>query len=279
MRMTMHSGRACLGLLASALISAAAFGQSDVVENGGPLSGPPPLNAPFTADALTTVMQRLPDGSRIERKMTAHYYRDAAGRVRVEQAPPAKPSADVRIIVFPDPASSGGYLLEPSSRHARILTRSIEDVAVGGGKHFAVRIGAVDFINFDRSPAAHLESIGPPLTDTVSDEALGSRQISGVETIGRRVTRVVPVGVLGNDEPIKLVDERWASPELKLLIYSRFSNSRTAAVEYLVTNIRRLEPSASLFEVPADYTLWTVIDTQNPLERFFPSENRGAQAR
>ena len=69
-----------LAVAAFTLMCGAAFGQSDVMENGGPLSGPPALNAPFTADATTTVMQRLTDGSRIERKMIAHYYRDAAGR-------------------------------------------------------------------------------------------------------------------------------------------------------------------------------------------------------
>lgn len=272
--MRTHIGGVCLGLAISGLVSAVAFGQSDSIENGGPLSGPPPLNAPFSADAATTVLQRLKDGTRVERKMTARYYRDAAGRVRVEQA-----GSDVRVTVFPDPASRSGYLLEPSSRHARYVPRSIEDVAVGGGRDFAVRIGAFDFINFDRSPAAYLESIGPRVSDAVSDEALGSRQISGVETTGRRVTSVVPVGVLGNDKPIEIADERWESPELKLLIYSRFSNSRTADIEYLVTNIRRVEPPAELFEVPADYTLWTVVDPKNPLMGFFPPEHRDAQKR
>jgi hypothetical protein len=269
----------CLRLSLSALISVVAFAQSDAVDNGGPLSGPPPLNAPFSADAITTVMQRLKDGTRIERKMTAHYYRDAAGRVRVVQTTSANRSTDSRITLFPDPAKNWGYLLEPSSRHARYVPRSLEDVAVGGGRDFAVRIGAFDFINFDRSPAAYLESIGPRMSDAVSDEVLGSRQISGVETTGRRVTSIVPVGVLGNDKPIEIVDERWESPELKLLIYSRFSNSRTADIEYLVTNIRRVEPPAELFEVPADYTLWTVVDPKNPLMGFFPPEHRDAQKR
>jgi hypothetical protein len=142
-----------------------------------------------------------------------------------------------------------------------------------------VRIGAFNFINFDRSPAAYLESIGPRVSDAVTEEALGSRQMSDVETTGRRVTSVVSVGVLGNDKPIEIVDERWESPELKLLIYSRFSNSRTADIEYLLTNIRRLEPPAELFEVPADYTLWTVVDHTNPLMGFFPPEHRDAQKR
>ena len=72
------------------------------------------------------------------------------------------------------------------------------------------------------------------------------------------MTRVVPVGVLGNAKPIEIVDERWESAELKLLIYSRFSNSQTGDVEYRLTNISRLEPPAELFEVPAGYTMVAV---------------------
>jgi len=271
--MRRHTG-VCVGV--SVLISAVAFGQSAAVENGGPLSGPPPLNAPFTADARTTMLQRLKDGTRIERTMTARYYRDAAGRVRVEQA---MSSANTRITVFPGPAEPVGYFLEPSSRRARIVGRSIEDVAVGGGKTFAVPIGPVDFINFVRSPQPFDQRDGPPVADTFSDEALGTRQISGVETIGRRVTMVVPVGVVGNDTPIEIVDERWESPELKLLIYSRFSDSRNGDVEYLLTNIRRLEPPAALFEVPADYRRWTVVSTSDPSIRLIPPQNSLAQAR
>ena len=273
--MRRHIG-VCLGLSLSALISVVAFAQSDAVENGGPLSGPPPLNAPFSADATTTVMQRLNDGARVERKMTARYFRDAAGRVRVEQA---TSNGNLRITVFPNPAMNAGYWLDASSRHARVIARSIEDVAVGGGHDFAAPLGGVRFISFDRSPAAYLESIGPPVTDTLSDEALGSRQISGVETTGRRVTKVVHVGVLGNDKPIEIADERWESPELKLLIYSRFSNSSTGDIEYLLTNIRRLEPASALFEVPADYTVRTILWTSDPLLSLVPPQHRYAQSR
>jgi hypothetical protein len=274
--MKVHIGRVCLGLVASALIATLVSAQSGVVENGGPLSGPPALNAPFSADATTTVVQRLTDGTRVQRQMTARYYRDAAGRVRVEQA---TSNATLRITVFPDPASGAGYWLDASSRHARVTGRSIEDVAVGGGITFAVPLGGVRFISFVRGPAGYLESSSPPVADTVSDEALGSRQMSGVETTGRRVTKVVPVGVLGNDKPIETVDERWESPELKLLIYSRFSDSSTGDVEYLLTNVRRLEPASALFEVPADYTVRTILSTSDPVLSLVPPQHRYAQSR
>jgi hypothetical protein len=42
-------------------------------------------NAPFSADATTTVTQTLGDGTKIEQKTTAKWYRDSTGRVRREQ--------------------------------------------------------------------------------------------------------------------------------------------------------------------------------------------------
>jgi hypothetical protein len=57
----------------------------------------------------------------------------------------------------------------------------------------------------------------------------------------------IPVGVFGNDRPFEIVDERWESPELKMLIHARSTDPRTGVVEYRLTNIRRAEPPANLF--------------------------------
>ena len=51
-----------------------------------------------------------------------------------------------------------------------------------------------------------------------------------------------------------MVDERWESAELQLLVYSWHSDSRST-IEYRLSNIRRTEPPAHLFEVPTDYTV------------------------
>src|SRR5262245_30254048 len=42
-------------------------------------------NAPFSADATTTVTQTLGDGTKIEQRTTGKLYRDSTGRVRREQ--------------------------------------------------------------------------------------------------------------------------------------------------------------------------------------------------
>jgi hypothetical protein len=65
----------------------------------------------------------------------------------------------------------------------------------------------------------------------------------------------VPMGQLRNDRPYELIDERWESSELKLLIAATISDSRMGDVEYRLTSIRRGEPPAHLFVVPSDYTI------------------------
>ncbi len=55
---------ACFSVVA--LAAAVAFERGDAT--GGPLTGRPVLNAPFSADATTTVRQPLPDGTTVERR-------------------------------------------------------------------------------------------------------------------------------------------------------------------------------------------------------------------
>ena len=76
-----------------------------------------------------------------------------------------------------------------------------------------------------------------------------------MKATGRKTTSAIPIGQIGNERPIEITDERWESPELKVLVYSRFSDPRTGVVEFKLTNINRAEPPQDLFAVPADYTI------------------------
>jgi hypothetical protein len=211
--------------------------------------------APFSADASTTLRQALPDGTEITRRAAARYYRDGSGRVRVEQklsgieALNPAASGQVRITVHPDPSQWKVYTLDPATRTARMGPRFAADAAVGGGYTFAVPLGGVRFMDFKRAAEA------PPRNSEGVEEPLGNRQIEGVDTVGRRVRTTIPAGEFGNDRPIEILDERWESPQLKILVYSRTSDPRFGVVEYRVTNIRRTEPNADLFEVPHDYAI------------------------
>lgn len=124
--------------IACLLVGVSEHGLTQTPEPMGSPLGPPVSNAPFSAEATTTIQLVLADGTRLQRTGKARYFRDRIGRVRVEQ------------------------------------------------------------------------------------------------TI--------------------IVDERWESTALQILIHGRHSNPLTGLVEYQLSNISRTEPPADRFRLPQDYT-------------------------
>ena len=238
-------------------------------EIGGPLTGSVVLNAPFSADATTSVRLTFRDGTKLDQSTTARYYRDTIGRVRVELPTDGigaanTPERHFRTIVAPALGIAPVWTLDPVRRTAHILPRPYLAMVTGGANEFAVPIGD-GFITFRRARDLLTPNrIGDPYSYNVEQtESLGSRRIAGVDTMGSRVTMTIPAGYWQNDKPIELVDERWESPELKLLIAAHFRDSRTGDVEYRLSNIRRVEPSSDLLGMPADYTANHTSETRN----------------
>lgn len=202
----------------------------------------PVRNAPYTAEIVTDVVQELPDGNRIERSTTSSVARDSAGRVRREQAlaaiGPVLPNGDVRMITISDPVAGVHYSLDPARKTAMRSRPPSPGVRR--------RDGPADAVAFHR----RVEGPAPP---DVRTEALGSREIEGVRAEGTRTVFTLPEGAIGNVRPIEVVAERWYSPDLKVVVYSRRSDPRFGETVYRLTNIVRAEPDPALFQVPADY--------------------------
>jgi hypothetical protein len=225
-----------------------------------PLTGPDVTNAPYAGDSVTLVTQTLGDGTRIEQRTEARFYRDSAGRIRREQTilglGALNPGTDGQTVVTvdPTPGDSFAYTLDPINRTARRVSRA------GGSGGFATTvslsavggIGAGGNVDLQREleRASNLTRQG-----VGKQESLGTRQMEGVKVVGRKTTNIIPAGQIGNDRAIEITDERWESPELKILIYSRFSDPRTGVVEFRLTNINRAEPQADLFTIPSEYTV------------------------
>ena len=72
-----------------------------------PFTGPVVTKAPYSGDAVTTVTQILFDGTRIEEKTEARFYRDSAGRIRREQTilglPGLSPATPAQTVITIDP--------------------------------------------------------------------------------------------------------------------------------------------------------------------------------
>ncbi|MGB8474054.1 MAG: hypothetical protein WCE61_08230, partial [Candidatus Acidiferrum sp.] len=88
-------------------------------------------------------------------------------------------------------------------------------------------------------------------------ESLGTQTIDGVVAEGTRLTHIIPAGQIGNDKPLQVVSERWYSPDLQIVLKSTRTDPRFGTTTYTVTSIQRTEPAATLFTVPADYTVQT----------------------
>ena len=233
--------------------------------------------APFSGEGITTVSQTLGDGTRIERRVTAKVYRDSEGRIRREQTvlglDALKPAAEGQpIVTITDPVAGLTYLLDPNAHTAR---RSRAGVRRWGDAADLEKLRAAAGQPVERLHSGEPAPPPPPPPPPPGErggvgrrrdipnwpEPLGTRQIEGVTVNGTRRTETIPVGRIGNDRPIVITDERWDSPDLKVLVSSQHHDPRTGDVEYRLTNISRAEPPPHLFAVPADYE---VVDAPPP---------------
>jgi hypothetical protein len=245
---------ASVGCVATGATAASAQTRTlDFLRGDAASAGPVVRDAPYAGDGVTTVKATLFDGTRIERTVTAKFYRDSAGRVRREQTvmglaelDPARDTAQIVTIV--DPAAGVVWTLNTESRTAHRLLFRTRSMAAPPPPPPPPPAG----VGMAGPGAPPPPPAAPPKP---VEEAIGTREIEGLRATGVKSTLTIPAGQIGNDRPIVVTEERWQSPELGVLLYSRRRDPRTSDVEYRLTNITRTEPSADLFTVPSDYTV------------------------
>ena len=228
------------------------------------LGGETVTGAPYSAEAVTTVVQTLADGNRISRESKAAVYRDAAGRMRREQgltvigAMVGGPE-DRQQVQITDPQAGITYVLDMGTRTAHklavpkiALAHTFGPTAAAGPGTFDLPlppppVGGQGAVFFRRGVFTNSK---PPAI-----EHLGKQIVEGVEAEGTRSTTTIPAGQIGNDLPLNIVSERWFSPELKVLVLSRQTDPRFGETTYRLTNITRAEPAPDLFDPPPDFTI------------------------
>ena len=110
----------------------------------GGFGGKTVTGAPYSAEAVTEIEQRLADGNRIVRRTTATIYRDSEGRTRRDQTlgaiGPWVVGGDLPLISsIYDPVAGARYVLNHTGRTAhKIPTTSALDARIAGKVHSAV---------------------------------------------------------------------------------------------------------------------------------------------
>jgi hypothetical protein len=212
--------------------------------------------APYSALAVTESTQVLGDGNRIVNKQSGLVARDGEGRIRREESmghigPLAIDGPNM--IFIHDPVAKTAYVLNPDAKTARVIGmegmhvmhRKMEGM-LGGGEP-----GHGEGIQAKKEAMAagrHVE------LSQLKKESLGTQQIEGVNAEGTRITRTIPAGTIGNERPIDIVLETWTSTDLHVLVLSKRSDPRFGETIFRLTNIKRGEPDASLFQVPSGFT-------------------------
>src|SRR5437588_1318181 len=209
---------------------------------GGMHGGKVVTGAPFSAVAVSETTQTLADGNHINRKTQSNVYRDGQGRIRREitiagfgpMAPSGQPKS---FVVINDPVAGTKFMLHPDQKTAEQM-----------GRPFGRQKGALR----DKMEARQQQEIA---SGSLQKEDPGRQTVAGVIAQGTRTTRTIPAGQIGNEKPITIVRESWYSNDLQTVVMSKRSDPWSGETTYTLTNIQRVEPEASLFAVPSDYTV------------------------
>ena len=230
----------------------------------------PVQGAPYSATITNESVQTMVDGNRIVQTSTGTTARDSQGRTRQDTMLPAignLSAANAPHLVFiHDPVAQVSYVLNLTEKTAQKLPMPQPTAATAGGENAAGGPATANAF-FIQAGVAHIAdaALPPPMTiqrtvigsdqDQVASEDLGSQTLEGIVVNGKRTTRTIPAGQIGNDKPITTVNEVWTSPDLKTIVLSKRSDPRMGEQTFQLTSIVRAEPDPSLFSIPSDFRI------------------------
>jgi hypothetical protein len=255
----------CLALSGALVLSTAAV---QAQRHG--LDGPPPFGAPmelmgfegmhggtvvkgspFSATATSETTSTLQDGSVLHRTSQVSMYRDSQGRSRHEATfsgfgPLTASGAPKKMVMISDPVAGVHFMLDDGQKVAyqrALHTHSGSGAAAGPAPACEGRMQE----RMQQEEAAGL----------LKRESLGTQTINGVVAVGTRTTHTIPAGQIGNEKALQVVSERWYSADLQIVLKSTRTDPRFGTTTYTVTSLQRTEPAATLFTVPAEYSVKT----------------------
>jgi hypothetical protein len=210
------------------------------------LEGKTVTGAPFSASFSTQSTETLSDGNKIEHSSTGTVARDSQGRTHREMTLPAigpwaaQGKTPPHVAFVSDPVANTHYVLDEDTKVAHQLKMNRMD-------RMERREGASEGAG---DPALR----GKRAAEVVKTD-LGTQTINGIVAQGTRYTRTIPAGQIGNEKPIVVTTERWYSADLQINVLTKHSDPFMGDRVTQLTGIQRTEPAATLFQVPAGYTV------------------------
>jgi hypothetical protein len=230
-------------------------------------------------------VQVLADGNRIVRQDRTLLARDRYGRTRQEKKTSAGGTSTVYIF---DPIDGRSYVLNPdrltAMRLPRLAVPPVPPLPPAPGaaapappappkaaSRLDLQPGRVVVRREDRDDNVPVEVVriggdgwpvpGRPIALTLpllprgkgETKPLGTREFAGVKADGTQTTHTIAAGEIGNEKPIAVTTERWFSPELHIVVFARTVDPRVGESSYRLVNVKREDPPAELFKVPAEY--------------------------
>lgn len=168
----------------------------------------------------------------------------AAGKFKVKTADGAETEQEQHLITICDPVNQKLVRLDTLNKTATVM----------GPRLGFPRPGLL----INRAPQSFCSSYFKRYRSSphIRSEELGSQNISGVEAQGLRTWMVIEARASSETQSQPSYQDHWCSEELGAFVMQAFVSPQVGRRnETLLKNIERREPDASLFEIPADYTI------------------------
>lgn len=201
--------------------------------------------APFSGQRNSEMVRTLDNGTHTDiRTPGAMTYRDSGGRTRTEQsAYPPRPAGqpappdDFTVVEIRDPVAGFQYILDPVTHVAHRMA-----FQPGQPHPWQPSIATAQAAPFTQTT---------PQGDTVTNESLGTKAVSGIAATGYRITRNGPDlrGRAGASS-----DEHWIDPRTGEPLLTRHTDSNIEVI-FTMANYSSAEPDAALFQIPEGYQL------------------------
>ncbi len=208
---------------------------------------------PFTAEFKTTRVQTLANGTTIARESTSTEARDAQGRyVSINTSTPNAEEAPQTNIHIDDHVAGTQTDIESRTKKAVVVKFPPEEQRHGCWFSEAGHLT----MHYSGNEAPPSPSAAARMPKPVHED-LGDAEIQGIPVHGTRLTTVIPVGTIGNDQQLTHMRENWSAPQFSLTLRHVSDDPRMGREDKELVNFTRGEPDAALFQIPEGYAVVT----------------------